>query len=152
MNAIRSAIAIAIVVLVVGCGGAASGPARAPVSGKLTIGGKAVEGVEVHFVNPEYPQHGSFAVTDSDGGFKLVQGAVPGSNTVFFSKIEGEGMVTNPEEGMDAGQFEAMASAAKGKAAEPVAKQVIPSEYATSASKLTFVVPQSGADDAVFDL
>jgi len=75
---------VTLLMLCLGCGGGSEGPPRAPVAGKLTIDGKPVEGVEVHFLNPDFSEHGSFAVTDAEGAFRLVQGAVPGTNTVFF--------------------------------------------------------------------
>jgi len=51
---------------------------------------------------------------------------------------------------MDAGQFEAMSTGADGKDLGPT--QVVPAEYSTSASKLTFAVPEGGSTDANFDL
>lgn len=136
-----------------GCGGSDEGPPRASVSGKLTIDGKPVPGVDVNFVHPDHPQHGSYAKTDEEGNFRLVQGAVVGVNTVFFSKVTGDLSLTDEEGGMDAGQLEAMAEgnpqAAKGG---PKIEQIIPPEYATSASKLTFNVPEGGTDSANFEL
>lgn len=152
MVCMRALLCVSVVSLAIGCGGAISGPPRASVSGRLTIGGVAVEGVQVHFVNPEFPEHGSYAVTKAGGEFKLVQGAVPGTNTVFFSKIEGEGLVTDPEGGMDAGQFEAMAASGNGEAGDIGPKQLVPAEYSSSNSKLTFSVPAGGTSAAIFDL
>lgn len=136
-----------------GCGGGDDGPPRASVSGKLTIDGKPVPGVDVNFVHPDYPQHGSYAMTDEEGNFRLVQGAVVGTNTVFFSKVTGDTAMTDEEGGMDTGQFEAMAEGNTQNAqAGPKIEQVIPPEYATSASKLTFNVPEGGTSSANFEL
>ncbi|MCA8996414.1 MAG: hypothetical protein KDA80_05510 [Planctomycetaceae bacterium] len=124
------------------------------MSGTLLIDGKPVSDVEVHFLNPEFPNHGSFGVTDEDGNFRLVQGAVPGQNTVFFSKINAAGMDMDPESGMDAGQFAAMST---GNEQNPNVKkmeisQLIPPEYSSSNSKLTFSVPDGGTSAAKFEL
>jgi hypothetical protein len=137
---------------VLGCAGGDDGPPRASVSGKLTVKGKPVSGVDVHFVNPDFPQHGSYAKTDEEGNFRLVQGAVVGVNTVFFSKVTGNAAMTDEEGGMDAGQFAAMAEGNPEIARQAVIEQVIPPEYATSASKLTFNVPEGGTSSANFEL
>lgn len=134
-----------------GCGGGVEGPPRASVSGKLTIDGNPVPDVEVHFQNPEFPNHGSFAVTDSDGNFRLVQGAAIGLNKVYFSKVEGGEISSDPESGMDAGQFEAMSMGNPDlEALGP--KQIVPAAYTAAASKLTFDVPAGGTKSANFEL
>jgi hypothetical protein len=139
--------------VLLGCGSGDDGPPRASVSGKLTIDGKPVPGVDVNFVHPDFPQHGSYAKTDEDGNFRLVQGAVVGVNTVFFSKVTGDTAMTDEEGGMDAGQFEAMAEGNDQIAKQgPKIEQVIPPEYATSQSKLTFNVPEGGTNSANFEL
>lgn len=151
---VTSAVALVLTTISSGCGKKSEGPPRASVAGTLTIDGKPIEGVEVHFVNPDHPQHGSFAVTDAEGKFRLVQGAVIGTNTVFFSKLEGDASMLNPDAGMDAGQMEAMAMGSGNNAAAQanIPKQIIPAEYATSESKLTFPVPEGGTTSADFSL
>lgn len=153
-NLLSPAILVAAVILfcsLQGCGGSDAGPERASVSGKLTIKGKPVPGVEVNFLNPEYPNYGSYAVTDSEGNFQLKVGAVPGENKIFFSKLQSGEIELNPDEGMDSGQLEAMAaSAPKRKKDKP--EQLIPAEYADASSTLTFVVPENGTDEANFDI
>lgn len=138
-----------------GCGKKVSGPPRASVSGKVTLGGKAVEGIEVHFFNEEYPDYGAYGVTDASGNFRLVQGAVVGKNKVYFSKTEGTAPVTlDPESGMDAGQLEAMQIGNEKSVAvkELGIKELVPAQYTGANSKLTFQVPPEGADSANFDL
>jgi hypothetical protein len=134
-----------------GCSGD-SGPQTAKVSGLVVIGGEPVPGVEVHFLNMEYPNHNALGITEPDGTFKIVQGAVVGTNTVYFSKVENDGMLTDPDGGMDAGQFEAMAAAADKKTTALGPKQIVPQQYSTAESKLTFDVPAGGTTSAVFDL
>jgi hypothetical protein len=151
--ATRSGLTALAIGCLLGCGGGDDGPPRASVSGKLTIDGKPVEGVDVNFVHPDHPQHGSYAQTDAEGNFRLVQGAVVGVNTVFFSKVSSDMAMTDAEGGMDAGQFEAMAEGnPQNVKGGPKIEQVIPPEYATSASKLTFNVPEGGTDSANFEL
>lgn len=78
-------IAIALLLCVPGCGGS-DFPRTAPVSGTVTLKGKPIEGAEVYFVHEKLV---AMATTDKDGHYELVQGAVPGENKVYFSKIEG---------------------------------------------------------------
>lgn len=143
--------ALGLFVFLQGCSGSADGPPRAIVSGQLTIDGKPVAGVEVNFVNPDFPEHGSYGVTDSEGRYELSVGAVPGLNKVYFSKLNLNGVDLNPEEGMDMGQLEAMSvSPAKKKVETP--EQVIPEEYRETESKLTISVPDHGTDEANFEI
>ncbi len=137
-----------------GCGGGGDdGPPRASVSGSVTINGKPVEGLEVHFINPDYPNNGSFGVTDSEGKFKFVKGAVVGLNNVFFSKVEGGDPGILNEEGMDETQLEAMnAGQPRARKSETGPKQIVPAEYTAEASKLTFEVPSGGTSKANFEL
>lgn len=153
-NLLTPAILLAAVVMffsLQGCGGADSGPERAKVSGKLTVQGQPVPGVEVNFLNPEHPNYGSYAVTDAEGHFELKVGAVPGENKIFFSKLQGSQVALNSDEGIDAGQLEAMAATAT-KRSKNKPEQVIPAEYTDASSQLTFVVPENGTDEANFDI
>ena len=138
-------------IVIAGCGGEA-GPDTASVSGLLSIDGKPIPGVEVHFLNLEHPNHNALGVTNEEGKFRIVQGAVVGKNTVYFSKVEGGSVMTDAEGGMDAGQFEAMAAAAGTAAKDLGPKQIVPKEYATPESKLTFDVPAGGTSSANFEL
>ncbi len=136
-----------------GCGGGEDdGPPRASVSGRVTIDGKPVEGVEVHFINPDYPNNGSFGLTDSEGNYRLAKGAVVGLNNIFFSKIVGDESILK-EEGMDAAQLEAMnAAGTPGGKGQQGPKQLVPEEFTSEKSKLTFEVPAGGTTKANFDL
>ena len=138
-----------------GCGGS-SGPARAQVSGKVTLGGKPLEGASVYFASSDGKFVG-FGKTGADGTYRLAQGAVPGPNKIFISKIEGElpaGFDDNPESGMDRGQLEAMNMAATpGKGAANMPKEIVPADFATyEKTKLTFDVQAGANTDVNFDL
>jgi len=137
-----------------GCGGGADdGPPRASVSGSVTINGKPVEGLEVHFINPDHPNNGTFGVTDSKGKYKFVKGAVVGLNNVFFSKVEGGDPSFLNEEGMDETQLEAMnIGGPQSRKSDTGPKQIVPKEYTAGASKLTFEVPAGGTSKANFEL
>jgi hypothetical protein len=124
-------------------------PDTVDVSGTVTLDGKPVEGVEVNFMTDE---SAAFGKTDREGKFELVQGAAPGQNKVFFSKIEGGDIVLDPESGMDEGQLQAMAQAQGGQSGVKVARQIIPQEYSNPDSPLTFNVPDGGTDKANFKL
>jgi hypothetical protein len=140
-----------------GCGGkAADARKTASVSGQVTIGGKPVEGAEVHFMSENFT---GFGLTDAQGRYHLVQGAVPGPNKVFISKIEGkmEGVSLDPEAGMDAEQFRAAAEGVAGSPDAPKPEDIphesIPEEYSNpEKTKLTYDVPEAGTESADFRL
>lgn len=138
--------------LMLGCGSAGpAAPKTVPVSGTVYLNGEPLAGAEVRFIREGFT---SFGETGVDGRFELVQGAVPGENTVAVSKIEGgSGIELNPEEGMDAGQLEAMRMGTEGTPGATnlpdLPRQVIPAKYSDpSTSKLTYPVPERGTTAA----
>lgn len=138
--------------IVPGC--ESSGPAApktVPVSGTVYLNGEPLAGAEVRFIREGFS---GFGETGADGRFELVQGAVPGENTITVSKIGGgSGIVLNPDEGMDAGQLEAMRMGMEGtpggaNVPDPP-RELIPTKYSDpSTSKLTYPVPESGTNSA----
>lgn len=144
---------LVLVAMLTGCGSRDADPARATVTGRLTLAGKPLAGAHVHFVNLVYPDRGTSAVTDADGRFELSLGAIVGLNKVYFSKFEGGRVALNPDAGIDAGQMQAMAAAGQQfRKKADVPRQVIPLEYSTSNSKLKILVPPEGVAEAKFDL
>jgi hypothetical protein len=138
----------------VGCGsGGRDTPDTVDVSGKVTINGQAVEGVEVNFIN-EAVDFAGFGKTDAQGNFRLVSGAAPGENKIYFSKIEGGGdIVIDPAAGMDEEQLRAMAQGGQDTRGLDIPKQVVPPEYSDpTQTKLKFPVPEGGTDKANFNL
>ena len=130
--------------LTVGCGGE-SGPETVPVAGTVTLNGEPISGAEVTFMHEEFTAYGT---TDAEGRFSLEPGAVVGNNKVVVSKWEGE---MNEDEGMDAGQMEAMAIDGGGGGDAP--KQLVPAEYTSAnTTPLSFSVPEGGTESADFDL
>ncbi len=84
---------IALGALFVGCGESSEIPELAPVTGRVTKGGKPVEGARVTFQPETGPSSGG--ITDAEGRFELYysadqKGAVPGKHTVKISKMSGE--------------------------------------------------------------
>ncbi len=139
-----------------GCGGdEASGPIiqKAPVSGKVTQGGKPLAGVEVNFMTEKFAGVGK---TDEQGRYTLVQGAEVGENKVYITKIRADSMFSDdPEEGMDDGQLAAILDAEIDPSAPQQAKSKsdIPPEYSDPQKTiLKFTVPAEGAQDADFNL
>lgn len=147
---------LVLCVCTAGCGSGENIPDRAPVSGKVTLNGKPLAGAEVHFLNLEHPDYSGFAKTDSQGEFKLVQGAVPGKNRILLKKaIQIAGMELDPESGMDMGQLEAQnqALALEKRNSAKLGADTIPPEYSDpEKSGLELVVPEGGMDDAFFEL
>ncbi|HID22366.1 MAG TPA: carboxypeptidase regulatory-like domain-containing protein [Planctomycetaceae bacterium] len=143
--------------VVLGCAGSeqSSGPKTADVSGTVYLDGKPLAGADVHFVSPDGKFVG-YGQTDSQGKYTLVQGAVPGKNKVFISKLEMGESELNPEEGIDPGQMEAAAAAlgtGEAGAEEGGPKQLIPEAYSDpEKTKLTFDVPEGGTSEAEFRL
>lgn len=83
-------------VLLTGCGN--SGPEIAPVTGRVTLDGKAFEGARVYF----YPSQGgrqSQGATDEEGRYELYYtfdepGAVVGEHKVTISTLDDSGLGT----------------------------------------------------------
>ncbi len=120
----------------------------APVAGTVTIDGKPIDGADVYFVGNGM---NAVAKTDAQGKYELLQGAVVGENKVYFSKIVG-GTLTQ-EEGIDAGQMEAMAAAQGPAGMRSGPKQMIPAEFSDPANmNITLMVPDEGTSSADFSL
>ncbi len=145
---------------VAGCGGG-GGPDTADVSGTITLDGKPLAGADVHFIGENFAGYGK---TNAEGKYELVQGALAGDNKVTISKIDesripGAGAVQfsdNPDDGMDAGQMEAMvdpAASAGGARRMNMTGETIPAHYSDpDKTQLMFVVPPGGTDSADFKL
>ena len=134
----------------IGCGGSSDKGRGIPVSGTITLAGVPVEGVNVTFLNDTFA---GYARTDAGGNYRLVQGALPGTNRIVISKIEG-GVDPNfydPESGMDAGQIDAAAMGSGIQMELP--KNLVPDEYGDPLrTRLTFEVPSDGATGVNFNI
>ena len=126
---------LCVLLFATGCGSSGF----VPVSGKVTLDGKALANASVLF-EPDKANPGPAAEgkTDANGHYTLkvttkdVQGAVPGKHKVSISASEG-----------DPGE-------AAGANPKP-RKELLPAKY-NSETKLTFDVPAGGTSAANFDL
>ena len=120
-----------------GCFAKPKGPQPVPVSGKITLDLKPLQGARVTFDSDQRPAVG---ITSTDGSFKLSLGALPGDYRVAVGDPPGSGGMTRP-----------MAAPADGKP-EPV-PVVLPLKYSDpQKTELKFTVPPSGTTAADFSL
>jgi len=158
----RSCLALGSVFLALaslsGCSG--KDASMATVSGVITLNGSPVEGARVIFhpttevAGKEQTSYG--ALTDSSGKYviaainKQQPGIPPGMYKVTIVKMEGKGLA--PQEGMDAGQLDAMVSD-QGASAKGGPVNLLPKEYATvGSSKLSVTLEQGKNEGKDFDL
>jgi hypothetical protein len=139
-----------------GCGGSKlprGAIKKAPISGTVTMGGKALEGAEVYFYTEKFT---GFAKTDEEGKYTLAQGAAIGANKVYFSKIPGgaaAAVANDPTLTLDDPTQTEIANQTQAESGKKGPKQLIPPEYnAEKTTKLTFDVQEGGATDADFNL
>jgi hypothetical protein len=144
----------------VGCGGS-SLPPPVPVSGKVTLAGKPVDGAVVTFLSTDGGRSAS-GTTGSDGSFKLTtintnDGARPGEYTVTISKTESK-VGGAAEIDVAAGEYgdaygAMMGAAAKGGDMSKVMKSMLPEKYANAAeSGLKRTVVKGEENDFLIDL
>lgn len=131
-------VAAALTILAAGCSGGGIG-GTAPVSGKVTYNGQAVEGAVVSFIGVGDGSRVATAVSGADGAYELTtadtKGALPGKYAVTVTKTE-----------TAEGQAQSMEEAAKSLAPAPTSKALLPAKYATAAqSPLQFEV-KSGSN------
>jgi len=135
-----------------GCSGKT--PPMATVSGVVTLNGVPVEGARVIF-NPttevggkEQTSYG--ALTDSSGKYMIAAvskqqpGIPPGMYKVTITKMEGKGLT--PQEGIDAGQTDAMASD-MGATAKGGPINLLPKEYATTGTSKLSITLEEGKNE-----
>lgn len=149
------AVTLTCAVVLVGCGSAETdGPKTARVSGTVTLQGKPLAGANVYFSSEKFSSYGK---TNAEGRYELVQGAVPGKNKVYISKLETpEGVDSDPEAGLDLAQFQAADTGSENDPSgkkKPLLTDEVPQEFSDpQKSKLTFDVPEGGTTSADFRL
>jgi hypothetical protein len=139
-----------------GCSGGTSG-SFGTVSGVVTNNGTPVEGAKVIFhptVEVEGKKQTSYgALTDSSGKYMIAAiskeqpGIPPGLYKVTVTKYLGKG-ADAPQEGMDAGQIDAMLSDTGGKAKGGPTNE-LPPEYASPTSTKLSVTLETGKNENV---
>jgi len=141
-----------------GCGGGQ----QATVSGTITHNGNPVEGAKVEFhatTESEGKREVFSTLTDSSGKYVITGvgksvGIPPGMYKVVVSKYNVAGDAFQPQEGMDAGQIEAMISDSGGKAVgKGMPVNSLPKEYATvGTTKLSVTLEQGKNEGKDFNL
>jgi len=150
----RSVAFVALVTLI-GCSNKTG--AFATVSGVVKHNGTPVEGAKVIFhstTEVDGKAQTYAATTDSSGKYLIASvgkdpGLPAGMYKVTVTKYEGKGFT--PQEGMDAGQMDAMASDLGGTKGGPA--NLLPKEYASQASSKLSATLEVGKNENVnFDL
>jgi len=156
----RQGIALSFVILFAalsGCGGSEK-PSRGsvPVSGTVTHQGKPLADANVYFFSDKFSGYGK---TDAEGKYQLAQGAIPGENKVFISKMTGDPSAIPAQIADDPGQIAASASATNAAAQAGMSRpkktgpaELLPPELSDpERTKLTFTVPKEGTETANFN-
>lgn len=149
---------LSAVACTLGCGGSL-GPPPVPVSGKVTLGGKPVEGATVTFLSTAGGRSAS-GKTGGDGSFKLStintdDGARPGEYNVTIAKIESKlgGKETDVEKGEYGDDYDAMMMGAASGDMSKVLKNNLPEKYASpTGSGLSRSVVKGEENNFVFEL
>lgn len=150
-----------LALLISGCNSSGSVP-PVPVSGKVTLEGKPVEGAIVTFLTKTGEGRSASGKTGADGAFKLTSintndGAPPGDYIITIAKTEMKGADSGGGIDISKGDYgaaygAAMAAAASGNMSK-VQKDLLPKKYASAAdSGLTRTVVKGDANDFLFDL
>ena len=134
---------VILLVALVGCG--SDRPETAPVSGKVTMRGKAIEGATVTF-RPAGKEGGrpAFATTDAEGFYELStfgsgDGAIPGEYDVTIEKVRVKGsfkeqaaVTPQPPKPGEKADYSAYMAAMSGKVKTVESSGEVPPKYASS--------------------
>lgn len=151
--------ALLAILAMAGCGGAAA-VQTADISGTVTLDGKPLAGVDVIFFHEESGFSG-VGRTDSQGKYTLAQGAAVGNNKVSMRAAprgggDGDDMFGGDEDsGLDEGQLEAAGGVPDdtvNPGGEKTGEDLVPEQYQTESSILTFTVTSAGSPSADFKL
>lgn len=173
MTLARYAVAIAASLVLAGCG-SSEGYKLAPVSGKVQVDGKPVEGLRISFepiggADRPYPGPDSIGITDKDGRFTLAtfnesqkRGAVVGKTRVRIWSLPASqtagtsGKDVSDDRAADydpVAEIKAIKSQIRKTTKAKVVQQsiVIPLRF-NDETTLTFDVPDKGSDSANFEI
>ena len=146
----RRSVAMLLLVVVAAAGCGRSGAAKVktvPVAGTVTLDGKPLAEANVFFLGAKHVGKGK---TSADGKYRLDEGAQPGPNKVYFSKIAGKAAPDPEKEVAGAGEVVQPGKAAK--AAIPTGETIPPKYSDPGKPELKFDVPANGAPAADFKL
>lgn len=139
-------------VLLAGCGGSKK-PDRGtvPVAGTVTYQGKPLPDANIYFFSAKFSAYGK---TDAEGKYRIAQGAIPGENKVFVSKITGDAKAIPEQIADDPGQVAAASAATMNdpnRAKKAPRGELLPPEMSDpERTKLVFSVPAEGTEAANF--
>lgn len=151
-------------VTLIGCGSGSGFPKTYPVTGKVTLNGKAIEGAMVTFQLAEGKEN-AIGSTDASGEFKLSMfqpsdGAIPGQYRVAIRKVP-PGELTAPANTPPPGTLAsgdlpadyAPPAPTEGSSKVKQAKSEVPEKYGNDqASGLRATVTEAGPNRFEFDL
>ena len=151
MRGLFGCFSLVVVTCVFGCGGGSGGAKSVDVAGTISLDGEPLEGVDVYFSSGKV---GGYGTTDSEGKYRLVNGAAVGENKVHLKKFDtsmAQGIdmsIPGMDEGQAAAMMEAQSKTKEGKAKKG---SLIPPEFSDpKTTKLTFEVPEGGTKSADF--
>lgn len=143
---------VIVALLMSGCGGSKK-PDRGtvPVAGTVTYQGKPLPDANIYFFSEKFSAYGK---TDAEGKYRIAQGAIPGENKVFVSKITGDAKAIPDQIADDPGQVAAASAATMNDPNRPrkaARAELLPPEMSDpERTKLTFKVPAEGTETANF--
>ncbi len=134
---------------IAGCSSSETELGTVPVAGTVLLDSQPLAGASVYFMNELRTGQ---AVTDAEGRFELLQGAAPGPNRIYITKVVNESG-TPVEEGIDLEQLKASQGLPPGPGLPKGFKEVVPPQYSDPfKTELTLDVPADGTDAADFTL
>lgn len=144
----------------VGCGGNLKPSNRSEVKGMVSLDGQPLAGAEVKLVSEK---SSGFGRTDETGQFQLVQAVPPGQYRVIISKLDGlaaqaQQQIHPAEQGLDAGQMEAISMAKRTSTGQyqpyqAGPKELVPPNFSNlELTQLSIDVPKGGVPNADFKL
>ena len=145
---------LALLAVSSGCGGGGGKQvATVPVSGTVTWQGKPLADATVSFYSKEHDFLGT-GVTNAEGHYELYQGAAPGENTVWISKVEGDaGASADPGENPEADPVQLQEMAGDIDEGIELQGEQLPAKFSNpDQTVLSFKVPEGGSDSADFRL
>lgn len=143
---------VVVALVMSGCGGSKK-PDRGtvPVSGTITYQGKPLPDASIYFFSDKFSAYGK---TDAEGKYRIAQGAIPGENKVFVSKITGDAKAIPNQIADDPGQVAAANAATMNDPNRPrkvPRGELLPPEMSDpERTQLTFKVPAEGTETANF--
>ena len=150
MIRMRSLVALTLLALLTGCSSKPELPARFPVTGTVTMGGRPVEGARIVFIPTTPGLNAASAISDKDGKYSLTtfeagDGAQPGSYGIKVAKYDSKpGAAPPPTDAAPVSyEDESKLQFAPDEKPTPQARNSLPKKFDSPiTSKLTHTVPE----------